>query len=98
ARIGRAATRYRSPVACTAERIASSGRVSRLRLPCIERRGAGDEAQDAETREAAVDSGSATCETRDTARSFHDRLLEGFAPAAPGTVRPPADDYHLSAT
>ena len=34
------------PRRCTAERTANSGFVSRLRLPCIDLRVAGDEAQD----------------------------------------------------
>src|SRR5262245_3505939 len=41
---GRAPIRYRRPSACTAERSASSGLVSRLRLPCMTARAAGVDA------------------------------------------------------
>ena len=43
---GRADTRNLMPRRCTAERTAISGFVSRLRLPCIDLRVAGDEAHD----------------------------------------------------
>ncbi len=43
-RSGRALTRYRSPVACTRRRTASSACVSRLRLPCMVFRAAALEA------------------------------------------------------
>lgn len=43
---GFAATRYRNPAACTSERSASSGDVSRLRFPSMLRRFASDDAHD----------------------------------------------------
>ena len=45
-RLGSSRDLKRMPRRCTAERTANSGLVSRLRLPCIDLRLPGDEAQD----------------------------------------------------